>query len=54
MLPDFSPTDFREILGCQISSVCQIVPCGRTDRHEEGNSRVSQFSEALKKEFVLK
>ena len=25
----------------------QVVPCGRTDRHDEGNSRFSQFCETI-------
>jgi len=38
-----------------LSSGSRVVPCGRTDRHDEVNSRFSQFCEcALKKSlFVL-
>jgi hypothetical protein len=25
--------------------VSRVIPCGRTDRHNEANSRLSQFSE---------
>ena len=27
------------------SSETRVVPCGQTDRHDEANSRVSQFCE---------
>jgi len=28
-----------------LSSGSRVVPCGRTDRHDEANSRFSQFCE---------
>jgi hypothetical protein len=31
------------------SSWSRVVPCGQTDRHEEANSHLSQFSESAKK-----
>ena len=42
-------TDFRKILEYQISrksvQLELVVPCRRTDGHDESNSRFSQFSE---------
>jgi hypothetical protein len=34
-----------------LSSGSRVVPCGRTDRHDEANSRLSQFRERDKKTF---
>ena len=44
-------TDFRTTLKYQISwksfqGGIRIVPCGQTDRHDEANSRFSQFCES--------
>ena len=36
------------------SSGCRVVPCGRTDRHNEANSRFSQFYEKHLKTEILK
>jgi len=33
------------------SSGSQVVPCGRTDRHDEANSRFSQLCERAYKNF---
>jgi len=37
----YSNTKFHE----NPSSGSRVVPCGRTDRHDEANSRFSQFGE---------
>jgi len=43
----YSNIEFNE----NLSSRSRVVPCGRTDRHDEANSRFSQFCErALKRE----
>jgi hypothetical protein len=34
------------------SSGSRVVPCGRTDRHDEANTRLSQFCEGAKKEWA--
>jgi len=43
------PEDFQKILKHQISwkstSGSRDVPCGRTDRHKEANTRSLQFCE---------
>jgi hypothetical protein len=48
MKPEFS----QQIFETQISKLMKIrptgggtVPCGQTDRHDEANSRLSQFCE---------
>jgi hypothetical protein len=35
------------------SSVSRVIPCGRTDRHKEANSRFSQFCERALKLRIL-
>ena len=56
-LSDFKETymfseDARKILNYQISrnssNGSRVVPCGRTDRHDEANSRSSEFYNAPK------
>ena len=39
------PTDFRKIPNLIISSGSRVAFCGHTDRHDETNSRFSQFCE---------
>jgi hypothetical protein len=34
------------------SSGSRVVPCGQTDRHNEANSRFSQFCEGVQKETL--
>jgi len=41
IVEEYSNIKFRE----NPSSGSRVVPCGRTDRHDETNSRFSQFWE---------
>jgi hypothetical protein len=45
ILEKFSNIKFHE----NPSSGSRVVPCGQTDRHDEANSRFSQFCESVKK-----